>query len=296
MIDVEHPGISIRRQCELIGLSRASYYYQPASESQVNLDLMRIIDEQYTLTPFYGSPRMTAHLRRRGYPVNHKRIERLMQKMQLEAIYPKKRTSQPALGHKIYPYLLRGLKVTRPVQVWAADITYVRMAHGFMYLVAIIDWFSRYVVAWALSNTMETRFCLKALKEALGENRPEIFNTDQGSQFTAHAFTSTLEEAGIRISMDGRGRVFDNIFIERLWRTVKYENIYLRDYETVPALEAGLGEYFKFYNYERPHQSLEYMVPAEVHFVQPGRPPKIPHLWPLENPPPERGPDVGILS
>lgn len=227
---------------------------------------MRLIDEQYTHTPFYGSPKMTAHLKRLGFGINHKRVEHLMAKMGLQALFPRPCTSQPAADHRIYPYLLRGLEITHPLLVWGADITYVRMAQGFMYLVAILDWFSRFVVAWTLSNSLEVHFCLEALQEALRQGKPEIFNTDQGAQFTCQAFTSPLEDEGIHISMDGRGRAFDNIFVERLWRTVKYEDIYLKDYPTVPALQAGLGDYFTFYNYKRPHQSLDYRTPAEVHF------------------------------
>jgi putative transposase len=266
LIDFDHRHLSLRRQCELIGLSRASLYYQPAGETELNLKLMRLIDEQYTRTPFYGSPKMTVFLQRLGHQVNHKRVERLMHKMGLQALCPQPSTSQPASDQKVYPYLLRGLEITRPLQVWAADITYVRMMEGFMYLVAILDWFSRYVVAWDLSNSLETSFCLVTLQQALEKGKPDIFNSDQGAQFTALAFTSVLLQEGIQISMDGRGRVFDNIFVERLWRTVKYEDIYLKNYETVPALRTGLTDYFTFYNNERPHQSLEYQTPAEIHF------------------------------
>jgi putative transposase len=267
MIEPHHPDISIRRQCELIGLNRSTYYYAPAGESAFNLHLMRLIDEQYLKTPFYGWPKMTAHLRRAGYPVNPKRIRRLMRLMGLRAIYPEPKTTVPGSGHKIYPYLLRGLEITRPNQVWSADITYVPLLHGFMYLVAIIDWFSRYVLSWELSNTLDGRFCLDALHQALLLGRPEIFNTDQGVQFTALAFTGDLEAKNIRISMDGRGRALDNIFIERLWRSVKYEDVYLKDYASVPELDTGLGDYFQFYNHDRPHQSLDYRTPAEVYFA-----------------------------
>jgi putative transposase len=229
---------------------------------------MRLIDEQYTRTPFYGWPRMTAWLQRQGYEINHKRVQRLMQKMGLQAIYPQPRTSVPTHEHTIYPYLLREVEIVRPNQVWSADITYVPLVSGFMYLVAILDWFSRYVVAGELSNTLDGHFCVHALQQALGVGQPEMFNTDQGAQFTARAFTTTLELAGVRISMDGRGRVFDNIFVERLWRTVKYEDIYIKDYVTVPALTTGLDHYFRFYNHERLHQSLGYRTPAEVHCSQ----------------------------
>ena len=270
MIDPENLSISIRRQCELIDLNRASYYRHPAGETAFNLKLMRLIDEQYLKTPFYGYPRMTIELGRQGYAVNHKRVARLMQKMGIQAIYPRPKLSQPAAGHRIYPYLLRGLAIIQPNQVWSSDITYVPMPHGFMYLVAIIDWYSRYVLAWQLSNTLEGSFCLATLKVALEQGTPEIFNTDQGSQFTAHDFTELLIENEIRVSMDGRGRALDNIFVERLWRTVKYEDIYLKQYDSVPTLQKGLHEYFHFYNHERPHQSLAYRVPAEVHYGQAG--------------------------
>jgi len=267
MIEAQHPHISLRRQCALIGLARSTYYSEPPSESAFNLQLMRLIDEQYLKSPFYGWPRMTAHLRRQGYAVNHKRVQRLMQLMGLQAIYPKPKTSLAGYGHKIYPYLLRGLEITRPNQVWSADITYVPLLHGFMYLVAIIDWFSRYVLAWQLSNTRDGQFCLDVLRQALLAGHPEIFNTDQGVQFTALEFTGCLEAAGIRISMDSRGRALDNIFIKRLWRSVKYEDIYLKDYASVPELDAGLNAYFRFYNFDRPHQSLAYRTPAEMHFA-----------------------------
>ena len=267
MIELNHPNLSVRRQCELLELNRSTYYYAPAGESEYNLHLMRMIDEQYLKTPFYGWPRMTAYLQREGYAVNHKRVRRLMQIMGLQAIYPKHRTSVPGKEHRIYPYLLRGLEITRPGQVWSADITYVPMRRGFTYLVAILDWFSRYVLAWQLSNTLDGRFCLDTLQQALQLGRPNIFNTDQGVQFTALAFTGRLEAAGVRVSMDGRGRVFDNIFIERLWRSVKYEDVYLKDYASVTELNAGLERYFRFYNNERPHQSLDYRTPAEMHIV-----------------------------
>jgi len=267
LIEPEHAQISVRRQCELLDLNRSTLYYQPAGESAYNLHLMRLLDEQYLRTPFYGWPRMTASLRRQGYDVNPKRVRRLMQKMGLQALYPKPKTSVPGTGHKIYPYLLRGLAIVRPNQVWSADITYIPMPHGFMYLVAIMDWFSRYVLAWQISNTLDGYFCLDVLQQALHQEQPEVFNTDQGAQFTAHDFTECLEKAKVRISMDGRGRALDNIFIERLWRSVKYEDIYLKDYATVSELHAGLTVYFHLYNHERPHQSLGYLTPAEVYFV-----------------------------
>lgn len=268
MIDTSHPTLSIRRQCELLDLNRSTYYWQPASESTLNLELMRLIDQEYTRAPFYGYRKMTARLNNeRQYAVNTKRVARLMRKMGLQALYPRPRTSIPDRQHKKYPYLLRGLDIDRPNQVWAADITYVPLPHGFMYLVAIMDWFSRFVLAWQLSNTLDGGFCLEALRRALRDGQPDIFNTDQGVQFTAYAFTDELEAANIRVSMDGRGRFFDNIFIERLWRTVKYEDIYLKGYETVPALATGLGDYFQLYNFDRPHQSLGYRTPADVHFA-----------------------------
>lgn len=248
-----------------MGLNRASFYYTLAPESELNLRLMRLIDEQYTKTPFYGWPRMTAYLRRQGYAVNHKRVQRLLTLMGLQAVYPKRRTTVPAEGHKIYPYLLRNLALTRPNQVWSADITYLPMVRGFMYLVAVLDWYSRYVLAWQLSNTLDGLFCLETLELALAQGQPDIFNTDQGAQFTAQAFTARLEAASIRISMDGRGRALDNVFVERLWRSVKYEHVYLHEYATVPELEQGLRQYFTFYNQERPHQSLAYRTPVEVH-------------------------------
>jgi putative transposase len=227
---------------------------------------MRLIDEQYMRTPFYGRRKMTVWLRDQGYLVNTKRIGRLMRLMGLQAIYPHPKTSQQAAESKIYPYLLKGYTVERPNQVWSADITYIPMAHGFMYLVAVLDWFSRFVLAWSFSNTLERFFCLEALDRALAQSKPDIFNTDQGAQFTATDFTSRLEAAGVRISMDGRGRAFDNIFVERLWRTVKYEHIYLYLHDTVPELYAGLTSYFHFYNHKRYHQSLNYCTPAEVYY------------------------------
>ncbi len=268
MIDTDHPTLSIRRQCQLLDLNRATYYWRPAKESALNLELMRLIDREYTRAPFYGYRKMTARLRaEHGYGVNPKRVARLMQQMGLQAVYPHPRTSMADKQHKTYPYLLRGLDIERPNQVWAADITYVPLPHGFMYLVAVLDWFSRFVLAWQLSNTLDGAFCLDALRRALRDGQPEIFNTDQGVQFTALAFTDELEAAGIRVSMDGRGRFVDNIFVERLWRTVKYEDIYLKGYETVPALAAGLDDYFQLYNFDRPHQSLGYRTPADVHFA-----------------------------
>jgi putative transposase len=257
--------LSIRRQCELLGLNRSSLYYEPAGETPENLRLMRLIDEQYTARPYYGSRRMTHWLTQQGEAANRKRVRRLMRLIGLEAIYPKSRLSLAGRGHRIYPYLLRGVTIERPDQVWSADITYVPMASGFMYLAATIDWFSRYVVAWRLSNTLDGVFCTEMLDEALGRGRPAVFNTDQGAQFTAAAFTVRLVSSGVVVSMDGRGRALDNVFVERLWRSVKYEDIYIRGYETVPELHRGLSRYFAFYNDERLHQSLEYRTLAAVY-------------------------------
>lgn len=266
MIEPGYSEIPVYRQCELLGLSRSGYYYQPQGESPLNQRLMNLIDEQYTKMPFYGVEKMTEWLRRQGFPVNPKRIRRLMRLMGLEAIYPKKWLSIPAEGHKKYPYLLRDLAIERPDQVWCADVTYIRMLNGFLYLVAVMDWYSRYVLAWELSNTLDRQFCLDAIDKALSISQPEIFNSDQGSQFTSGEFTGRLEVAGVRISMDGRGRVFDNIFIERLWRSVKYEEVYLHSYESVRDARDGLARYFRLYNTERLHGSLGYRTPREVYF------------------------------
>jgi putative transposase len=271
LIEPAHPVLSVRDQCALLGLNRSTYYYVPATESPLNLHLMRLIDEQYMRTPFYGWPRMTVYLNQQGYAVNHKRVQRLMQKMGIQALYPKPSLSQAAPGHKVYPYLLRGLTITRPNQVWSTDITYLPMRNGFMYLVAIIDWYSRYVLTWQLSNTLDSAFCIDALQQALQSAQPAIFNTDQGVQFTALAFTSVLEKAAIQISMDGKGRALDNILMERFWRSLKYEDVYLKSYDTVPELFIGLTHYFTFYNHERPHQSLAYQTPAAVYSSYPAR-------------------------
>lgn len=266
MIDKGRRGPSIARQCILLGLSRSGVYRWPRGVSADDLALMRLLDEQYLKTPFYGSRKMTAHLRREGRAVNRKRVRRLMRRMGLEAIYRRPRTTVPSPEHRVYPYLLRDVAVTRPNQVWAADITYVPMARGFMYLVAVIDWYSRKVLAHRVSNTMEAGFCVEALNEALARyGRPELFNTDQGSQFTSAAFTGTLEAAGVRISMDGKGRCLDNIFIERLWRTVKYEYLYLHALEGGTELRTGLRSWVAWYNRQRPHQGLEYRTPDEVY-------------------------------
>lgn len=265
LIKSGHDRISVARRCELLGLSRSSFYYVPRPENEYNLELMRLIDEQYLRTPFYGVPRMTAWLRVRKHAVNPKRVRRLMRMMGLEAIYPKRRLSAKNRAHRVYPYLLRGLDISRPGQVWATDITYIRLRRGFAYLVAILDWFSRYVVAWDLSLSLDAEFCVSTLERALATSKPEIFNSDQGAQFTSDAFTKRLEAAGVAISMDGQGRVFDNIFVERLWRSVKYEEVYLKDYCDVLEARAGLTGYFRFYNEERLHQSLGYRPPATVY-------------------------------
>jgi len=252
------------RQCSLLDINRSGLYYQPKGISEEDLTLMKLIDRQYLATPFYGARKIAARLKSQNYGVNRKRVRRLMRMMGLKAIYRRPRTSQPAVGHKIYPYLLGGMQITRPNQVWAADITYIPMARGFLYLVAIIDWYSRYVLSWRLSNTLDAGFCIEALEEALKKGRPDIFNTDQGAQFTGEAFTGVLEQYGIRISMDGKGSYNDNLFIERLWRSVKYEEVYLKAYQDGREARTGLGNYFRFYNTERPHQALGYRTPTEV--------------------------------
>ena len=264
-IEAGDADLSVAEQCRLLGLPRSTYYHAGLGESAENLHLMRLIDEQYLHTPFSGSRGLTQWLMRQGYTVNRKRVRRLMKVMGLEAIYPRPRTSDPCPEHRIYPYLLRNLAIERPDHVWSTDITYVPLRQGFMYLVAVLDWHSRYVLSWELSNTLDSAFCVSALEAALAHGRPEIFNTDQGSQFTSQAFTGVLEAAGIAISMDGRGRALDNVFIERLWRTVKYENIYLRGYETAAELERGLTAYFEFYRYQRLHMALDYQTPWEVY-------------------------------
>jgi putative transposase len=258
--------VSIAQQCELLGISRSGLYYEPVGESRLNLELMNKIDEQYTKTPFYGSRKFKAWLNRQGYGVNRKRVQRLMRLMGIEAIYQKPRTSQKDAENEVFPYLLRGLQIVRPNQVWATDVTYVRMRGGFVYLVAILDWYSRFVLAWELSNSLDRAFCIEALEAALTRATPEIFNSDQGCQFTSKDFTGILKNAGVRISMDGRGRAFDNIFTERLWRTIKYEEIYLNDYVDVPEAYDRIGRYMTFYNDDRLHQSLGYQTPREVHF------------------------------
>jgi putative transposase len=252
-----------------LGLNRSTWYYQLAEESLENLRWMRMIDEQYLLRPYYGSRRMTTWLCQQGEAINRKRVQRLMRRMGLESICPKPRTTQRCPEHRVFPYLLRNVEIVRPDHVWSTDITYVPMPRGFMYLTAVIDWHSRYVLSWQLSNSLEGTFCVEVLEAALDLGRPEIFNTDQGVQYTAANFIARLEQAGVAISMDGRGRALDNVFIERLWRSVKYECLYPQGYETVARLERGLTEYFAFYNHERPHQGLANRLPAEVYRQRP---------------------------
>jgi len=266
LIERENKEISIRRQGELVGLTRSNWYYTPAGVSDEALQLTRRIDEIFTEYPFYGSRRIREVLRREGIEVGRERIQGCMRQMGLRAIYPKGNMSKRHPGHKIYPYLLSDIEISRPNQVWASDITYLRLRRGFVYLVAIMDWYSRYVLSWRISNTMDVSFCREALEEALERGCPEIFNSDQGSQFTSNDFTGILLDREIAISMDGRGRAFDNIFTERLWRSVKYEEVYLKDYEVCRDAREGLGKYFSFYNNRRYHQSLEYKTPHEVHF------------------------------
>lgn len=268
LIEENHEQLSIREQCILIGLNRSNFYYQKSEETSFNLLLMKLLDEEYTRHPFKGVNKMVVYLKDFGYSVNPKRIRRLLRLMGLEAIYPKKNLSKPDVSHKKYPYLLKDVIIKGPNQVWSADITYVRLRQGFVYLVAIIDWYSRYVLSWKLSNSLDTSFCLESLEEALlMYSVPEIFNTDQGSQFTSKEFTDLLLANNIKISMDSKGRALDNIFIERLWRTVKYEEIYLNDYSTIKEAKERLSNYFKFYNNARHHQALNYKKPAEIYFA-----------------------------
>ena len=266
MIDPGHPRLSIVRQCELVSISRSSFYREPTPESAENLVLMRLIDEQFLETPWYGSRQMARHLRRNGWCVGRHRVRRLMSRVGLAPIYQRPKTSEPHPRHKIYPYLLRHLTIDRPNCVWCADITFIQMRRGFLYLVAIMDWASRRVLSWRLSNTMDATFCVEALEEALAiHGRPEIFNSDQGAQFTSTAFTGVLGAAGVRISMDGKGRCMDNVFVERLWRSLKYEDIYLRAYATGSEARLGIGRWIAGYNTTRPHQALGYRTPDEVY-------------------------------
>ena len=264
-MELANTMISVSKQCELLGMNRSSYYYRSERDDSYNEYLMRLIDEQYTKTPFFGVPKMTAWLCRQGHRVNEKRIRRLMRLMGLFAIYPKPRLSKSYPEHKKYPYLLKGVTIDHPDQVWCSDITYIRLLHGFVYLVVIMDWFSRYILSWELSITLEKEFCMDALNRALFISKPEVFNSDQGPQYTSEDFIDVLKEEDIRISMDGRGRLYDNIFVERLWRTVKYEEVYLHDYLSVSVARERLAYYFDFYNNERPHASLEYQTPQEVY-------------------------------
>ena len=263
MIDPEQPELSVRRQCELLRVSRSGLYYEPVPTSPEELALMRRIDELHLKHPFYGSRKLSDVLRKEGREANRKRIQRLMRLMGIEAMVPKPNTSKPHPEHVVYPYLLRGLTISRVNRVWATDITYIPMKAGFLYLVAIMDWYSRRVLSWRLSNTLDSSFCVDALEEALARfGPPEIFNTDQGAQFTADAFTKVLRDRGIAISMDGKGRCLDNVFVERLWRSLKYEEVYLHAYDSGVAARAGISRYLDFYNDERPHQALGYQTPA----------------------------------
>lgn len=265
-IDPADERLSLNRQLELSGVSKASYYYEPVPETPQNLELMELIDETYTKCPFYGRRRMTAKLVHLGYQVNQKRVGRLMGNMGLHGLCPKKHLSKPAEERVKYPYLLKGLEINRPNQVWATDITYIRVAGGYLYLTAVMDWFTRFVLSWRISNTLDVGFCIEALREALSLGRPEIFNSDQGSQYTSKEFTKLLEGEGIQISMDGKGRAFDNIFVERLWRSVKYEEVYLKRYQTGEEAVEGLDRYLDFYNNERLHQSLGYHTPRSCYY------------------------------
>jgi len=268
MIEPQHPRLSVVRQCELVSISRSGFYHKPAGETPLNLALMRLIDAQFLQTPWYGARQMARHLRREGYTVGRKRVRRLMARMGLEPIYQRPRTTIPHPGHRIYPYLLRDVVIDRPNQVWCADITYIPMRRGFHYLVAIMDWATRKVLSWRVSNTMDVEFCIEALEEALARfGRPELFNSDQGSQFTSPRFTGLLEKAGVCISMDGRGRWMDNVFIERLWRSLKYECVYLHAFETGSELRAGLTWWINYYNARRPHSTLAGRTPDDAYWA-----------------------------
>jgi putative transposase len=269
MIEHDNGKISVRRQCDLLEINRSSLFYTKADEDARDLELMTLIDKQFLKTPYYGSRRMTQFLRKEGFLVNRKRIQRLMRLMGIEAIYTKPKTSKPSKEHKIYPYLLRGKTIESPDQVWCSDITYIPMRKGFLYLVAVMDWHSRYVISWRLSNSMDTTFCTDALDDALAQGKPEIFNTDQGSQFTSIDFTDILGGQGIQISMDGKGRYLDNIFIERLWRSLKYEEVYLKAYEDIKEARVSIAEWIRFYNFDRPHQALGYKTPWEIYQQEP---------------------------
>jgi putative transposase len=266
LIDQIPDGLSIRRQCELLELNRSNLYYEPVLISKETLNIMTLIDEIYTAYPFYGSRKITIALKQKGLSICRERVQKLMRQMAIEVIYPKPRLSIKDKQHTIYPYLLANYSIERPNQVWSSDITYIRLQQGFMYLVAIIDWYSRYVLSWRLSNALEASFCIEALEESLEKGTPYIFNSDQGSQFTCKDYTGVLLDNKVKISMDGKGRALDNVFVERLWRSVKYEDIYLKSYETVLELKNGLNKYFAFYNNKRYHQSLKYKTPKEVHY------------------------------
>jgi putative transposase len=265
MIDKDAKDISLTRQCELLNISKGTFYYKPIGIDPYSLNLMDLLDRQFTDTPFYGSRRMTAWLNRQGFPVNRKRVQRLMRLMGIEAIYPKANLSKRRKDHEVYPYLLKGVTIQEPNHVWSTDITYIRVGRGFVYLTAIMDWFSRYVISWRLSNTLESDFCVDALNEALALSKPLIFNTDQGSQYTSKKFITPLKAQGVQISMDSKGRALDNIFVERLWRTVKYEEVYIKEYNSARDAYKSLKEYFLFYNNKRLHQSLGYLPPCEVY-------------------------------
>lgn len=264
-IDFDNADLSIRQQCRLLGLHRSNVYYEPAPETEFNLKLMRLMDEEHMTRPAKGSRQMVDFLQRIGQDVNRKRIQRLMRKMGIEGLSPKRRTTLRNEGHRVYPYLLRNLEIVRPDQVWCCDITYIPMELGFFYLVAVMDWYSRYVLSWRLSNSMDVDFCVEALEEALSKGKPEIFNTDQGSQFTSMEFTGTLKSNDVAISMDGKGRAIDNVMIERLWRTVKYEEVYLKQYDTGADCYKGLGEYLDYYGHQRSHQGLNHKTPWEAY-------------------------------
>lgn len=266
LIEPEHPELSLSRQLELLDLSKGAYYYRVAQIDPYNLQVMDAIDRVYTKFPFYGSRRMVIGLSTLGYSVNRKRIQRLMKLMGIEAIYPKGNLSKRNQAHKVYPYLLNDVRIKRPNFVWSTDITYIRIGRGFVYLTAVIDWYSRYVLAWSLSNSLQSEFCVTTMAEALEQSVPDIVNTDQGVQFTCENFINLLKGKEIKISMDSKGRALDNIFVERLWRSVKYEDVYLKDYQTVQEAQKSLKNYFSFYNHERPHQSLSYKTPGDVHY------------------------------
>lgn len=271
-VDVSDSTLSVRRQCELLGLHRSNVYYEPVPVSDDDLRLMRLIDEEYLRHPHLGSRGMVSHLGLQGEVINRKKMQRILRSMGLKSLAPGPRTTRREASHQVYPYLLRGLEITRPNQVWACDITFVPMQRGYLYLTAVIDWYSRYVLAWQLSNSMEVEFCVEALEEALQHGRPEIFNTDQGSQFTSQMFTERLKKASIAISMDGKGRALDNVMIERLWRTVKYENIYLKAYESGADCYEGLKAYFDYYRHKRPHQGLNNLTPWQAFTSRQNRP------------------------